>query len=80
MRFIIYFLLIVALPSNVFAHWGHVGELAGHGHLIVVGAGVMAAGLAALLGKKSNDEIASESDFEDSSDGEIDAELEGAVA
>lgn len=80
MRIISYFLLLIALPTNAIAHWGHVGELAGHGHWVVVGTGIIAAVLAALLGKKSDDEIASENDPDDIKDGEIEAELEGAAA
>ena len=37
-------------PMTAFAHWGHLGELAGHGHLVAAGlaaaAAVAAAGLA----------------------------------
>ena len=37
------------LPVPALAHWGHLGELAGHGHLVAVGLGaVVVAGLAGL--------------------------------
>ena len=37
------------LPAPALAHWGHLGELAGHGHLVAVGLGAVAvAGLAGL--------------------------------
>ena len=53
-------------PAN--AHWGHVGELAGHGHLIGIGALAAAAALAAVLAKpkseKIDEEVAEESDEE----------------
>ena len=39
-------------PVAAFAHWGHLGELAGHGHLVAAGlaaaAAVAAAGLAVI--------------------------------
>lgn len=67
------------VPSNAFAHWGHVGELAGHGHWIAVGAGVVGAALAALLGKKNEGEV-NEVDTEGAADDVTDEELEGAAA
>ena len=39
----------LAIPTPAFAHWGHVGELAGHGHWIAIGAAAAAAALAAWL-------------------------------
>ena len=51
--------MIVAacVPHTAFAHVGHIGELAGHGHLIglagLAGAAVMA-GLLAKWGKKTD--------------------------
>ena len=47
------------LPLPALAHLGHLGELAGHGHLIAVGLGAVATiGLAglAVLGKKDRQE------------------------
>lgn len=70
----IFLLAVVGLPANAFAHLGHVGELAGHGHWIALGAGIAIAGLGALLGNKAKDEEISEDDIEDIADGE----LEGA--
>ena len=32
----------MVLPLPALAHWGHLGELAGHGHLIGAGLGAMA--------------------------------------
>lgn len=64
--------LIVILPilffaSPVFAHGGHLGELAGHGHLIgwglIAGAGLLAAAIAR-LGKKP-DEISDDEPLDD---------------
>ena len=28
-------------PATVMAHWGHLGELAGHGHLVAAGLAVV---------------------------------------
>ena len=39
--------VFAAFPAH--AHWGHVGELAGHGHLIAIGAAAAAAAIAAAL-------------------------------
>lgn len=56
--------LFIILPllfftSPVFAHGGHLGELAGHGHLIgwglMAGAGLLAAAIGR-LGKKPDEE------------------------
>lgn len=40
---------VLVMPTPAFAHWGHVGELAGHGHWIAIGAAATAAALAAWL-------------------------------
>ena len=42
-------------PAAAYAHIGHIGELAGHGHLIGLGGLVAAAALAALVAKLSAD-------------------------
>ncbi len=42
-------LMLVLVPPPAFAHWGHVGELAGHAHWIAAGAIAVAAALAAAL-------------------------------
>lgn len=39
------------LASPVYAHMGHVGELAGHSHWVGLGAVVVAGALAAAIGK-----------------------------
>jgi hypothetical protein len=40
--------LVILMPKLAFAHLGHIGDLAGHGHLIGV-AGLAAAGAGAVL-------------------------------
>lgn len=59
----------VVVPAN--AHVGHVGELAGHGHLLglglLIGAGIAAAAIAR-LGKKDREE--EEGDEIEAEDGE----------
>lgn len=47
-------LFIGALPATAHAHWGHVGEVAGHGHLIGLGAVVAAGAIAGVLGLLSD--------------------------
>ena len=42
-------------PLPAYAHLGHFGELAGHGHWVALGAGLTAAMLAALLAKKKRE-------------------------
>jgi hypothetical protein len=63
--------LIVFAPS-AHAHWGHVGEVAGHGHIIGIGAlaaaAALAAALAAARGKRA--EQAEDDDEETSAEGE----------
>ena len=39
---------IILAPASAQAHWGHLGELAGHGHWIA--AGLAAAGAVAIAG------------------------------
>lgn len=54
---------LIFLPNHAFAHVGHIGEVAGHGHLIAIGATVAAAALAALVArgaKKRHEEDKSE--------------------
>ncbi len=66
-------LMVLAMPTSAFAHIGHIGELAGHGHWIGVGALVGAAALAAALarGRKAREEGA-----EEEAEEPIDAETE----
>ena len=60
MKFSWYFAVFFCASAEVtHAHWGHVGELAGHGHWIAVGAVVIAGALAGLLGKSKDGEAAS---------------------
>ena len=40
--------LVILMPKLAFAHLGHIGDLAGHGHLVGV-AGLAAAGAGAVL-------------------------------
>ena len=60
------------LPVPALAHWGHLGELAGHGHLVAVGLGAVAvAGLAGLAvwGRRQDqpeDEAVDAADSDDS--------------
>jgi len=43
-------------PSLAMAHWGHLGEVAGHGHLVAAGlAGVIGLAIAGLAATKSSD-------------------------
>ena len=62
-------LAAVSLPTPAFAHWGHVGELAGHGHIIAIGAAAAAAALTAALlkpdrEKQAEDETEAEEELE----------------
>lgn len=41
------------VPAPAAAHWGHVGELAGHSHWIGLAAALAAAALAALAARKA---------------------------
>ena len=49
-------LMMVGSPTLAMAHWGHLGEVAGHGHLIAVGlAGVIGLAVAGLAATRSED-------------------------
>ena len=61
-----------AFSDVAHAHWGHVGEVAGHGHLIAAGAVLVAGALAGLVGKLKDDE-ALQTDAEPES-GELEGE------
>ncbi len=56
-------------PATVMAHWGHLGELAGHGHLVAAGlagaAAVVAAGLAVVRPQDDAASTAEDSEAED---------------
>ena len=63
------------LPVPALAHWGHLGELAGHGHLVAVGLGAVAvAGLAglAIWGRRQDQPEDEAVDAADSHDSLID--------
>ena len=48
---------IILAPASAQAHWGHLGELAGHGHWIAAGlaAAVAVAGLAITRSRKERE-------------------------
>ena len=48
---------IILSPASAQAHWGHLGELAGHGHWIAAGlaAAVAVAGLAIIRPRKESE-------------------------
>ena len=75
-------LVMVAAPKLAFAHIGHIGDLAGHGHLIGL-AGLAATGAGAVLwgilraGDKTADEDSPEDGVEDSPEDGIDAANQG---
>ncbi|MEM7215751.1 MAG: DUF6732 family protein [Pseudomonadota bacterium] len=57
MRFPIFvFLVFLASVETAHAHWGHLGELAGHAHWIGIGAVVVAGALAGIVGLLSEDD------------------------
>ena len=62
--------------SGALAHWGHLGELAGHGHLVGVALGAAAAVLAAALVVKDRGQANSEEDTAEA-DGNETGESEG---
>lgn len=76
LQLIISFFIILISSVSAHAHIGHLGELAGHSHWIAIGAGVVAAALAAALGKRKLDEEKDET-IEDA-DEQPDAEAAGA--
>lgn len=56
-------LFLISTTSGVFAHWGHLGDVAGHAHWLGVGAVIVAGVIGCAVGKgarKTDDE--SESD------------------
>jgi hypothetical protein len=63
--------------SGALAHWGHLGELAGHGHLVGVALGAAAAVLAAALvvtdrGQANSEEDTAEVDGNETGESEGD--------
>lgn len=70
-------ILTFLFPGMALAHVGHIGELAGHGHWIALGALGLAAGVAAIAkGKRKSAEA--EADIEAEEAAESDAEPEAA--
>ena len=61
--------------SGAVAHWGHLGEVAGHGHLIGAALGVAAAVLAAALVAEGRAQTA-----DDEENAETDTDDEGELA
>lgn len=65
-------LILLVLPNFAHAHWGHLGDVAGHGHWI----GAAAIGLAIALGAKgilssAKDKGKSETDAKTQDDTEV---------
>ena len=57
--------VILCAPLPAFAHIGHVAEVAGHGHLVAIGAMIAAAVLGGLIVKTpKNQEIDAETENE----------------
>lgn len=71
-------LVMVAAPKLAFAHIGHIGDLAGHGHLIGL-AGLAATGAGAVLWGilRAGDKTADEDSPEDGVEDGIDAANQG---
>lgn len=46
---------IILAPASAQAHWGHLGELAGHGHWIAAGLAAAVAGLAITRPRKESE-------------------------
>jgi len=62
-------------PFPAFAHIGHVAEVAGHGHLVAIGAMVAAAVLGGLIvkaPKKQDADTEVENDPDDAEEGVVD--------
>lgn len=76
-------LVMVAAPKLAFAHIGHIGDLAGHGHLIGL-AGLAATGAGAVLwgilraGDKTADEDSPEDGVEDSPEDGVEDGIDAA--
>ena len=57
--------MLLSSPSIAMAHWGHLGEVAGHGHLVAAGlAAVIGLAIAGLAATKSGDAHAENEDAE----------------
>jgi hypothetical protein len=67
-------ILTLLYPGIALAHIGHIGELAGHGHWIALGALGLAAGVAAIAkGKRKDPEAEADADESDEADAEPEA-------
>ena len=75
LTFIAGFCTLLFCGSTASAHWGHLGELAGHGHWVAVGAALAAGALAAALAKKQNQKT---EESADAASDEVDGEEETA--
>ena len=71
---------LVMFPSQGMAHWGHVGELAGHGHLIAVGLGAAAVIVGVGVALWGRDEDQSSDDAADAIDRQAETVDEGDKA
>ena len=71
-------MLFAAVPSAL-AHWGHLGELAGHGHLAGLALGAVAAVMAAALVVKGRDEADRDEEAADPASG-ADGDRDGEPA
>lgn len=67
------------VTSAAQAHIGHIGEVAGHGHLIGLAGLAAAAAMAALLAKLSKDETGKD-EASDEAEGEITSEPQDSEA
>ncbi|MEP3265335.1 MAG: DUF6732 family protein [Hyphomicrobiales bacterium] len=76
MRTTLFIVCTFVLASPAFAHIGHVGEVAGHGHIIVIGATIAAGLLAGLIAKGAKESTKIEPEAEKA---QADAELEPAT-
>lgn len=76
MRTILFIVCTFVLTSPAFAHLGHVSELAGHGHIIAIGAAIAAAILAGLIVKGAKERAKIDPEAENAQAGE---ELEPAI-
>lgn len=50
------FLICMVMPTSLWAHWGHLADVAGHGHWIGLAALGAAIGTAIWLGSDADDE------------------------
>ena len=76
MRTILFIVCTFVLASPAFAHLGHVGELAGHGHIIAIGATIAVAVLAGLIAKGAKESAKIEPEAEKT---QADEDLEPAI-